>query len=495
MPPREGDGVGRISPIDAFTAFAFLWALASLYHLAKWSYWADSPSHLALTVAVFWLLLRPSSSLRFLALLCAQLWVAVELLPMMSNHLILTAFGSLLMLPALVRRVVAARSWQIDRSALYQEIAPPGRLIFLALFVFAGFHKINADWFRPEVSCGAEVYLRTAERIPLLPSAFWAQIAVIYGVVAVELVVPPMLLTPSLRHVGIFLAGGFLFLNGIAGYFNFAAVSMALLFLFLPEGSIDRFSAWCLQWGMCHRWVAARSSRIGEFVVRVLTVSLFVCAAILALDAEWLDRSPQLVRELATARRPPLSYAFEALWWVYGVAALAIFIILVRSGTRAMTGPRQLLRLRHRSLAIVPLLVVLNGAAPYLGLKTEYSFSMFSNLRTEGDESNHLLVRRPLDLFGYQNDLAVIEDSSDEELKKMAQHGYLLPYVELQSYVREQGRKDRGDFSLAYRRGGRSRRVDIADRDPELNQTSGSILEALVHFRPVDGSGPTACRH
>lgn len=470
--------------------------MASLFHLGKWSYWADSPSHLALTVAVFWLLLRPSSSLRLLVLLCAQLWAAVELLPMMSNHLIMAAFGSLLVLPALVRRIVGARSWQIDRKALYEEVAPAGRLIFLALFFFAGFHKINADWFRPEVSCGAEVYLRIAQRIPL-PSAAWAQSAVIYGAVVLELAVPPMLLVTPLRNTGIFLAGGFLFLNGIAGYFNFAAVSMAFLFLFLPDDFIDRFSARCIRSRPCRWWIAARRSPMGKAAVRFLTLSLFGWAAVLALDAPWSGRTPQLVlvREVATAQRPPLSYAFEALWWVYGVLILALFLVLVRSGFPSMGGPRRLLGLHHPSLAIVPLLVILNGASPYLGLKTEYSFSMFSNLRTEGGDSNHLIVRRPLDLFGYQNDLVEIEDSTDEELKKIADHGYLLPYVELKSYVQEQARNERGDFSLAYRRGGRSRRLPIAERDAELNRASGGVLGPLVHFRPVDRSGPAACRH
>ncbi len=40
----------------------------------------------------------------------------------------------------------------------------------------------------------------------------------------------------------------------------------------------------------------------------------------------------------------------------------------------------------------VLLLFVLNGLAPYLGFQTVRTMSMFSNIRTEGDRTNHMLI-------------------------------------------------------------------------------------------------------
>ena len=52
-----------------------------------------------------------------------------------------------------------------------------------------------------------------------------------------------------------------------------------------------------------------------------------------------------------------------------------------------------------------PLLVVLNGMCPYLGLKTDSSFAMFSNLRTEPGFANHLVMPHGPQPFGFQGDL------------------------------------------------------------------------------------------
>jgi hypothetical protein len=56
---------------------------------------------------------------------------------------------------------------------------------------------------------------------------------------------------------------------------------------------------------------------------------------------------------------------------------------------------------------LIPLLALVNGATSYLGLKTVANYSMFSNLRTEGGQTNHVLI--PAGQFfvaEYQNDLA-----------------------------------------------------------------------------------------
>ena len=74
----------------------------------------------------------------------------------------------------------------------------------------------------------------------------------------------------------------------------------------------------------------------------------------------------------------------------------------VRRGERRWTGA---------ALAwLIPLLALGNGATSYLGLKTVANYSMFSNLRTEGGQTNHFLL--PAGRFfvaDYQNDLVRLE--------------------------------------------------------------------------------------
>ena len=48
----------------------------------------------------------------------------------------------------------------------------------------------------------------------------------------------------------------------------------------------------------------------------------------------------------------------------------------------------------NRILQLTAVVLFLNGAAPYLGMKFEYSFAMLSNLRVDDARWNHVLVPR-----------------------------------------------------------------------------------------------------
>lgn len=61
------------------------------------------------------------------------------------------------------------------------------------------------------------------------------------------------------------------------------------------------------------------------------------------------------------------------------------------------------------------LLVVLNAASPYLGLKTMYSIAMYTNLRTEPGLWNHLLVPESFRVFDLQDGLVQLVSSDDPE--------------------------------------------------------------------------------
>ena len=85
-------------------------------------------------------------------------------------------------------------------------------------------------------------------------------------------------------------------------------------------------------------------------------------------------------------------------------------------------------------LGIFPLVV--NGLSPYLGLKTESTFTMFSNLRTEGGYWNHLVVPASVRVFGYQDQLMRITGSNDPTLQERTRDGTRLVRFELDRYLR-----------------------------------------------------------
>jgi hypothetical protein len=144
----------------------------------------------------------------------------------------------------------------------------------------------------------------------------------------------------------------------------------------------------------------------------------------------------------------------------------------------------------HPAFWIVPALMVFNGMNPYLGLKTETSFAMFSNLRTEGGRSNHFLVPASVQLFDFQHDLVEVTDSSDRFLRYVARDRGLIPYFELRA------RLSRAPMaSVSYIRNGEKVSVERAADDPELARAIPYLARKLLHFRVVNGTGREGCRH
>ena len=106
---------------------------------------------------------------------------------------------------------------------------------------------------------------------------------------------------------------------------------------------------------------------------------------------------------------------FEAsrnVWVVYAGAMLSIFLATLRRNRIEFPSAGALLTVRTPGLLIIPALLFANGLMPYLGLKTETSFAMYSNLRTEGGYSNHWLLPASLQIWDYQRDLVKIHRTS-----------------------------------------------------------------------------------
>jgi len=478
----------------ALTLFALLWALAVLFHQAKWSHWLETPASFALSVAAAVVLLRPSSLLRLCLLAVVQLWKTAEQMPWVSNHVLLMAFVNATILLAFVNVAIRNRLVPADRAELFRAFAPAVRVAVLLVYFWSAAHKLNVDWFDPAVSCAVAIYGQLADRLPLLPRSMPANLAAIYGASLVEAAIPFFLMSARLRHAGLLLAGGFHLLLGIAGFFNFSAVMYATLWLFVPEAVASELAGW--------RTRAAIGRRLADpglwRRVSVLgTAVLIGGAAVVWFVAPWTGfREPFIViREPGTGNRSPVSYAFEALWWVYS-AGLSWLLLRGLGRFRAdWPGARELLAMRYPSVAVVPLLVFLSGLSPYLGLRTETTFSMFSNLRTEGETTNHILIRRGRRLAGYQDDLVTIVRSSDPELQRLATKRYLLPYFALRTYLSARARLGHADIELEYARGGVRRSISDATRDPELSRPYPFALRNLLHFRPVRPAGTNTCQH
>jgi len=482
----------RVS-LDRLTVFAFLLASAAIFEQAKWDKWASSPAALLVSVSAFWLFLRPRSLPALAILSLSVTWNVLQGLPWVSNHSLLAAVAAMTVLVALASRI-SVDGWPPDRERWFDSLAPAVRIEVVLLYVWAFFHKLNAGWFDPEVSCAVTLADVLGGSLGL-PDAGWLQEGAIFAALAVEATIPVLLLVPRTRAAGVLVATAYHWLLGISTFFNFSAAMYALLYLFLPVRSTDLLRRWLTSlrrrafriaspaaWRRSYAWVSG--------------TLLAAAMAVLLSHASWSFRPGGfrlLTQRPLETPRSSISHGFEALWWVYGGALLVVLLLLLLSHRRIDGAPG--FAMRPRLLAVFPLIVLLNGAGPYLGLKTENAFSMFSNLQTEGAYANHLILGGGVRLADYQDDLVYVESSSDEELSRLAETKYALPYFEFRSYVNRRMRADEGPIRITYVRG--DRRVEVADAasERELARPDRWLARRLLWFRPVFSGGSPPCIH
>jgi vitamin K-dependent gamma-carboxylase-like protein len=488
----------RSIPDDRLNIFSFLLAAAVIFHLGKWNIWLHSPVSLALGVSAVFVLMKPSSTYGLYALLVLVLADAFEKMPWIPNHWLFATVVSLTILSSALILIMRDRRLSADRSCLFDTFAPALRLELVLLYFFAIFHKLNRDWLDPGVSCGT-VLFSSSLHLPLFPgSHLLTEILPIYGTLILEASIPLFLLFRKTRIAGIILALVFHFLLGVFEYYNFSALTYALLYLFAPDNFTGQLREWWTVSAIREFYIRFRDTGLtGRLKAPVLITAGAACLALfIYANLSYPALEPHIeLKDPAKIGKTRLYYVFLGLWWIYGLALISIFLLSLRKGRPAKYGKGRFFVPAYTILMLFPLLIVINGASPYLGLKTQTAWSMFSNLRTEGGYSNHLIVRHPYCLAGYQTDLVEIRRSSDPRLSVFQDSGYLIPYFELRRYLSLHRPSSPVAAGLVYIRNGTRITVSKPEDDPELFTPPNYILRKLLSFRPVPSARRGFCQH
>jgi hypothetical protein len=460
----------QITHIRMSTLFAVLWACATLFHLASYRLWAHSGIEVALALSAFWLLLSPNSLWRLVVLAVLQLIAVWDVLPRIANHWLVTGFINLTLLVAIAS--VALKRQPL--SGFFEKFAPAARVQLLILWFMAAFHKLNTDYFVAATSCASIHYLELAKRLSFLPTTLPAQNFMIYVSILTEAGIPVLLIFRKTRILGIFVGCSFHFLLGLSpfgDYYNFSAMLFALYFLFAPENYPELLVTWWKKHPVSTK-VASRTLQYGL----VLGIAAAIAIAVL------LQNRSRLISDV-------LRFAPLGAWLVYGLVMMVIFFLSIHSSERHQTPARVLLKPAGVTIPIIALMF-LNGLSPYLGIKTEMSYSMFSNLRTEQDRSNHFLIRHVLHLNGLADDVVTILHSSDPRIQHYADDGFGITLFELRSYV-----STHKEISLSYVRNGVRHDLARAGDDPELARPIPVLQRKLLSFRPVTLRDAVGCQH
>jgi len=474
--------IERASGIDRLAVFGALWAIAMLVHLASFTWWYEVPDALrgSLVATSTAILLFPRF-VPLLGLLSALAMInVVRLAPYHPNHILYELFVNGAIFTAIAISLVRRR-WPLRgfpaagglttdaraREALFETFAAPARVTLLVLYAFAVLHKLNWDFLDPQVSCGATMLAGLLARFGATDLPSWMGHAGIAGTLLIEAGIPLCLAFTRTRAIGVVMGLAFHFVLAQyphRGLFSFSSTLYAVLFLFTSPDLTREIGA---------SLVALRSRLGGPARLRVGVAA--VVASLGAVGAATGFSDSFLI----------------CVWDVYAVA-IAAFYLRFLWRQRAPTVLTHALRPRHALWLVFPALVALNGASPYLGLKTLSSFSMFSNLRTEAGFANHLFLGSGVRLTDLQDDLVRVTASDEPSLGQLVDRGMLLPWYELRAQVAALS----GDFFVEYLRDGKTHRFDRrAGRgaDTGLGDPPPVWTRNLLRFRAID-PGANRCR-
>jgi hypothetical protein len=363
---------------------------------------------------------------------------------------------------------------------LFEILKPPLRVTLALVYFFAGFHKLNWDFFHPLTSCAAE-FSHGALGVLLLPELSLPRFAVFGTAIAVltwelggglmlwwRALQAPVLLVCWMMHS---------FLAQMV-FFDFSSLAFTLLLTFIPRPYWD---------------LMREKSVVDMGLIRLHRVSMYFYINTIAAVAAGLYFWQHGYR--------PSFHRWQGRALVLGSVVFLWPILqqMFKGRQRVRWGGVPMWsRNTPGWLVTFPAFMVFFAMNPYLGLRTAGTFTMFSNLRTEGDASNHLLLgSNPLKLWGYQEDVVEIIDIDPRHATNyrhsLADH--LVPVVEFKKRIDEWRRKGKQGLSAVFKYKNRVYETKDLVLDNPWNIQGRDLEMYLLDFRVIQKSPtPTRCR-
>ena len=483
--PHRPDNDAEHANQSTLTLFSFLWAAFTMFHQGKGGGFGLSPLSVIQTICAALVLARPGSLGLFLSLVIVQSAYFLDRMPDITNHAVFAMLVDLTILASVVIELLRGRGASLTGERLYRAFAPAVRVEVLVLYFYVVLHKLNRDFFDPEISCAVEHYrhldwviARVTGGMRLIsPEHIGVAYALIAITLLVEAAIPLLFLHRRTRTAGILLGLLFHYVLGVNVFFDFSSMVFALYLLFAPPTFAVSLAAW---------WERSPvRSWVGRFRTRRIPTGAWSATAlvivVLAMGNTWRNSHR----------------AFAAAWTLYGLVVTLVFIATIRWRRRTDLRDVWPQHSFHMAWALVPLvlLAVLNGLCPYLGLKTKSSFAMFSNLRTEGPASNHLFIPAATKIFGYQDDIVRITASNDPVLAGVAERGTLVPFFFLRDHLSRLRRAGQSGVNVTFVRDCVTHEVRNAEADRALSPDYPWLLRKTQLFAEIDPRPRQRCRH
>lgn len=462
------DGVEKLkhSHLARQGVFGFFWGLGHFIDAFRQpSVMAQADLESAAHVVVFglavWLMMKPSSTTRIAILAAFNVLEAVLAMPIMPNHKMI-----FFMADSAILLSVAVFAFS-NRRLLSDWFAASEPFLRLALFVTYGsatFAKLNEGWFDLELSCAVIMPEREFRFVNDLIGFEipWSSIWIMpFFVAGAEMLIWLTVLIPRIRPYTLVLAVLFhlsLSLTPISQGLGFSFLLFPLLLLYLPNSAHQDI----YRKGNAFLDLLRRKNLVILGSYAMIGVAIFM-GYVSLLSPEPEDREIQGFIRFVPAL---------ILLVLFGLTI--VYFAMKHRKSEQVKPAIGIPTVAHLILAIV---VALNSVAPYIGVKTYATMTMYSNLQMENGKSNHLLIPRiPVNMM--VDDQVEVIESSNRQLVSLYSAGYSLTWHEFQRFM---SKDPLG--SVTFVRNGETFELTQARDMPELVELTP--LHQLLGFRYI----------
>ena len=389
----------------------------------------------------------------FLSIISVLL-VYIPIFPRITNHGNLEIFIGLFLLFLLVYKFKSITA----NTFRPKNISYVFRYTLIAVYFMAGFHKLNAGFFSLSETCNLYVSnnlntLLFGENFK--PSLFLIRSSQIITII-VEMLIPFGLLHYKTRKISAWALVLFHFYLTLCGFSNFSALAG-----FLLTGSLINFN------------------KIEKNYKAFKAVRLYVFFSMLAVLTSFFITRFNLVEN--TLIRFCNGVIFNLGW-------LLFFYFLITKTTYKKQ------KIKPTLLPFIPVLfIILWSGQAYLGLSNSGNLTMFSNLVTEANRSNHYLIdTQKTKIWGFEENLVTIIKISDKYKWEGAGtlDGYALPLIEFKTQVAKWSQKYEGPIECILIYNGQSIHVDDL-KNSQFNDAKWWY--PLIHYRRIALDGSNGC--
>lgn len=412
---KDGDDLRLLEQASDFeyqyNIFTIMFMNACLIHTRNYYQIDVAVTALHLIAAMFY---RRHHEIIVLSFLCSAIYSTYDQSPYNANHHNVVGYISMLLLPAQIKRVWYRHCGtnnvgqdKINDIKAYQCTADAINLVKWAVIImywFAGFHKLNTDFLDPTISCAFDKifyyfnlvggYRTQKELVEELPFDLAHKVPIL--VVVLEIIAPIMFYFASTQWIAVVIMLKFHLILLPMGFSDFGTIASSFLLLFIPPKAVKE----------------AEFSKNYFFDMAGVFIFIEIITFVVWYFSDE-DDSPMRNEEAC------------AVLMAYGIIWAAIFRTKSLTKGSTMYFPKSW---TSRAAIMAFIWFAMN---PYLGLRTAGNLTMFSNLRTEGPVSNHLLLgSNPLKIYDYQEDTIRVLEVDERWIRHYPSNMNVIPKLE-----------------------------------------------------------------